>query len=150
MTKVLRSKLIESIRFFVIKPPGQFDMLILFSHGFQQERDARFAFGLCSNLPASVTWSDLVQLCCLPFFRYLTNGCFFDSAIPVKVVGSNSLINLLILRPLRLIELFCDQEPQSRLPCLTDVYNNGESVNKGKRLTQCLNQLEGYEVNRIL
>ena len=150
MTKVLRSKLIESIGVFLIKPPDQFDMLILFSHGFFQGRDARFGFGLCSNLPASVTWSDLVQLWYLPFFRYLTNGCFFDSAIPGKVVGSNSLINLLILRPLRLIELFCDQEPQSRLPCLTDVYNNGESVNKEKRLTQCLNQLEVYEVNRIL
>ena len=51
------------------------------------------------------------------------------------MAGSNLLISLLILRTLRLIELFCDQESEDRLPCLTDVYNHGESVNKGRRFS---------------
>ena len=67
----------------------------------------------------------------------MTNVYFFYSVIPVRVTGNNSKINLLILRTFAQLELLFNQEFKSRLPCLTDVYNNGESVNEEKRFSSC-------------
>ena len=79
------------------------------------------------------TWSGLVQLFYLPYFKSLQDVHCFYSAISVRLPGNNSLINRLILRILTSLEIFLNYKSYCRLPGLTNVYNNG-TTEPGKNI----------------
>lgn len=64
------------------------------------------------------------------FFGSLEGGKCFYSAMSVRVLGNNSLTQL--VRILTSLELFLNHEFYSRHPALTDEYSNDETVLRGK------------------
>ena len=109
VAKALKMKYQKVLTFLQSSQQVSFDLFIVFSFlvlaGMQ---DLSLVFLPISQLAArlhteSKTWSYLVQVFYLPFFRSLTDGYCFYSAIQLNWLEKKSLINLLILRILTLL-----------------------------------------------
>ena len=119
------TEILKNIRFFVVNPQLA---VVYFFYSLVLVGMQEMIFFPSNLTTVSANLLHLVYQFYLPFIRSVADGYCFYMAMSVRLDGNNSQINHIFLRILTVLELSLNHEFYSRLPGLTDVYNNDKKA----------------------